>query len=136
MADGKPITVLWSKTAVTVSGPQITSLQARLLAEVDDIVPETHDWFLHSLSGENEDECYICTGNELPGRWEVYVQVARYKSMEPLSDDHSRPELRGKVIRFPEALKESDNEVFAPFEFVRLRSAPIDQGGLNDQTGT
>ena len=118
MSDHKPFLVLWSKAAVRAAGPNISTLQAKLLEEVTEIVSEAHDWFLHALPGEGEHACYPCTGNELPGSWKIFVQIAQYKPMRPIPDDHPDPERRGKVFRFPEALKEPDNEIFASYEDV------------------
>jgi hypothetical protein len=111
----KPLFVLWSKAAVIAAGAEIATLQALLLEEAADIVSQAKDWFHHSLPSEAGDAGYVCIGNELADKWEIFVQVARYKSLPPLPDDHPTPALRGKAIKFPEPLKRADNEAFTPF---------------------
>ena len=101
---------------MVAAGADIATLQARLLEEAADIVSQAREWFHHSLPNEVGDAGYVCIGNELADKWEILVQVARYKSLPPLRDDHPTPKLRGKIIKFPEALKRPDNEVFTPFD--------------------
>ena len=115
MSDQKPFLVLWSQAAVDAAGPNLSPLQAKLLEETTEIMTKAHDCFLH-VFGRTEELCYLCTGNEFPDQWKMYVQIGRWAPLPPIRDDHPDPERRGKVFKMPEALKEPDNEVFALFE--------------------
>lgn len=115
MSDQKPVLVLWSKAVVDAAGPNLPPLQEKLIEEVTEIISHAHECFLHVFA-QGEELCYLCTGHELPDKWKIYVQIGRYKPMPPLRDDHPDAKLRGKVFRFPEAIKEPENEIFAPFE--------------------
>lgn len=84
MESEKPLLVLWSKAAVIAAGTEIATLQARFLEEAADIVSQAREWFHHSLPSEAGDAGYVCIGNELADKWEILVQVARYKSLPPL----------------------------------------------------
>src|SRR5262249_47769615 len=101
MSDPKPLLVLWSKAAVVTAGADIATLQNRLTAEACDITSQAHDWFLHALPGNDDGECFVCTGHELPDMWKVFIQSAIYRPMSPIRDDHPDPERRGKIFNFP-----------------------------------
>jgi len=121
MTDHKSFFVLWSNAAVEAAGPNISALQAELIEEAAEIVSQARDWFCHPLRAYGEDACYTCTGHELEDRWEIYVQTAQYRDLEPLRGDHPDPKMRGKIIKFPEALKQADNEIFVPYEDIVAR---------------
>jgi hypothetical protein len=118
MSDPKPLRVLWSKTAVHMAGTTIDELQSKLIAEASDIASQTHDWFLHALPGAAEGACFVCTGHELPDIWKIFVQSGLYAPMAPIRGDHPDPTRRGKVFKYPEVIKDSDNEIFAAYEDI------------------
>jgi hypothetical protein len=119
MSDQKPLFVLWSKAAVAAAGPNLADLQAKIVEEATEITSQARDWFLHSIPGGNESVCYTCSGQESPGCWRVFVQAGWYKPSVSDPDRHPNPERRS--ITFPEALKEPDNEMFAPYEDTMTR---------------
>jgi len=116
MSDRKQMLVFWSKSAVEKAGENISALQAKLIEEATDITSGASDWFLHALPSEGDNLCYECRGHELPDKWKIFVQVAVYKPMAPIRDDHPDPERRGKVINFPEVIDSADNQVFALYD--------------------
>lgn len=100
---GKPVSILWSKAACIEAGTELGDLQCRILAESARITAEARDWFVHVMPPDAEEECFVCTGRELPESWAVYVQSGIFR-------DASQS--------LPEVLPTRDNDVFAPFDAI------------------
>ena len=121
MTQQKTPHVLWSKTAVDAAGPNLAELTAKLRRDVSGFlidsakgaVPPEGRSFLHVIGKLSDGRCYNCNGHEDEDEWRIFVQIAQYKPMAALCDDHHHPEMRGKVLKFPEVIQEPDNEMFA-----------------------
>ena len=118
MSAGKPLVVFWSKAAVASAGTRLLDLQEKLVEEAREIVSQARHQFLHAIPGEGKEFCYTCTGNESPNEWEIFVQVGEYQTLSRLADDHAVPHLRGKTVKIPKAIEDTNNEIFARFDDV------------------
>ena len=49
MANGKPVSILWSKAACIEAGAELAALQGIVVAESTGITAEARDWFEHSV---------------------------------------------------------------------------------------
>ena len=116
MHDPKPVRIVWSRAAVAEAGPDLFSLDARVVEEMTEISAKAIGWFYHAIPDAAEAACFLCQGHELADTWQIFVQLAAYKSSVRTADDHPDPERRGKVIQFPEVIEHPDNEVFASIE--------------------
>ena len=104
MANGKPVSILWSKAACIEAGAGLAALQDRILAESAGITAEARDWFVHAVPSAAEEDCFVCTGRELPEGWLVYVQSGLFRA-----------------AALPEVLQTRDNDAFAPFDEIGRR---------------
>jgi hypothetical protein len=116
MTDPKPLLVLWSKAAVRSAGVELSSLQKRLITEAGEIALQAGGWFLHTLPDNEDGKCFLCTGNELPHMWKIFVKTGIYKPFFRLRDDHPDLKRRGQMQKFPEAIVDPDNEEFGSYE--------------------
>jgi hypothetical protein len=106
----KKVSILWSKAACIEAGAKLGDLQNLILAESAKITAEARDWFVHAVPPDAEEECFVCTGRELPESWAVYVQNGIFHGPSP---------------RFPEVLPTRENDIFAPFEAIGRGKRPI-----------
>jgi hypothetical protein len=113
----KPLRTLWSRAALEQAGDALPQLQRQLNQDFADVMAGAYDWFRHVLRQE-EPVVYLCTGQEEESFWRVHVQLAGYRPLPPLPEDHPDPARRGKVFKFAEALDIAGNEEFAEVKWI------------------
>jgi hypothetical protein len=116
MTDPKPLCVWWSSLAIATAGPDVSALRVKLLEDVREFLPDARGSFSHVIPSGEPGVCYLFTGQELPDVWEVTCQLAEFRPMPPLPDDHPVPRLRGKVTNFPVIIDGPDNTAFVARE--------------------
>jgi hypothetical protein len=74
----------------------------------------------------SDPKALLVLWSELPDIWRIFVQSAVYTPIRPIRDDHPDPARRGKIFKYPEAIKGADNDICAKYE--DLRGSRTDHG--------
>jgi len=104
------MSIMWSRAAIRAAGPTISKIQDIIANDLRDILPKGRDDFLHVV--ESEGTLYLLRGEAQLEGWMVFCQIAKYKLLDPLRDDHPVLNLRGKSLKWPEAIESADNIEF------------------------
>ncbi len=114
MSNSKPLKVYWSMAAIAFAGDDLAPIQHRLLREVDEVVSQAHDWFLHIVTRDDEEseQMLCCQGQEEEEQWLVVVQLGEFRDIEPEPDEEPLPEIMGTKPNMPAVLEDEENERF------------------------
>lgn len=118
MVNQKTICILWSQLAINTAGPKIFSIHEKFLTDISNFLSDARITFTHVIHSDEDGICYLFSGEERTDHWQVFCQIAMYRGTFQLPNDFPTERLRGKVMKFPEAIESPENERFVPFERI------------------
>jgi|SRR5579871_2100681 len=116
MSEGKKRPrIFWSKAALAFAGGELDELRKRLASETQDIMENTHDWFLHVVArnGEEDERILITRGTEEDSGWMVLVQLGEFRELTSEPGEAPLPEIQGMKPAMPRVIENDDNERFS-----------------------
>src|SRR5258708_5547672 len=122
MDDQRIIHILWSKMALKIAGANKNHIMEKFSIDVKAFLFDAQGNFSHAIPSDDNEICYLFSGEEQEDSWNVFCQIARYEPMPPLHDDHPDTNLRGKIMKFTVPIEKSDNDAF-----VILGDIPINR---------